>query len=303
MSLCDIENKAKICRITCGWKKPELPIDWVRLYWRDVHSPAISRRLGIFDYRHYQYDNVIENLLSHIDDISYSCDINEQLMWTSDVRYKSEQDLSLFDSSPIDEAKKALLGDIDLIVDKSTTYRAVNSNAHTFIDISKTSTPQGSYNLPTFVLFLKKKSKEEEFRNFLNSLSLNLSGHNGVIRLRLSLFDEPDMDKEKKAGYPIKTHPKEQQYQASIELVLDKFERGKELFTDINESLAKEHIKEIHTYPVRAVYTSIYASKPTIVGLRGYPAYQAIKALNADNQKNPFLLEWMYGDIAKEFND
>ena len=301
MSLCDIENKAKICRITCGWKKPELPIDWVRLYWRDVHSPAISRRLGIFDYRHYQYDNVVENLLSHVDGINYSCDIKQQLMWTSDVRYKSQDDLNLFDSSPMNKAKDSLLGDIDLIVDKSTTYRSVNTNAYTFVDNSGIATPQGSYNSPTFVLFFRKNSNEKDFRSFLHNLSLNLSTHNGVIRLRLSLFDAPDMEKERKAGYPIKTHPKEQQYHASIELVLDTFVRGEELSKNINKTQIKDHVKEIHAYPVRAVYTSIYSSNPTIVGLRGYPAYQAIQALNAVNQKDPFLLEWMYGDVAKEF--
>ena len=70
---------------------------------------------------------------------------------------------------------------------------------------------------------------------------------------------------------------------------------------NINKTQIKDHVKEIHAYPVRAVYTSIYSSNPTIVGLRGYPAYQAIQALNAANQKDPFLLEWMYGDVAKEF--
>ncbi|MFT7287949.1 MAG: hypothetical protein ACI87W_002064 [Halieaceae bacterium] len=59
------------------------------------------------------------------------------------------------------------------------------------------------------------------------------------------------------------------------------------------------HISTIHSYPVRAVYTSNYNGKPTLVGLRGYPAYEALMALNADNQRQTSLLEWMYGDIAE----
>ena len=47
-TLTDVENRAGLARITCGWKKADLPLEWVRRYWRDVHSPAITRRAGIF---------------------------------------------------------------------------------------------------------------------------------------------------------------------------------------------------------------------------------------------------------------
>ena len=303
MSLCNVENQAKICRITCGWKKSELPMEWVWLYWRDVHSPAISRRLGIYDYRHYQYDLVEEQLLRKINEVNYSCPINEQLMWTSDVRYENQDKLNLFDESPLGEAKTALLGDIELIVDKSTTYRAVNKNAFTFTDISEIKEPQGSYNNPAFKLFFRRKSNQIEFRKFLLSVAQEWAKKNGVIRLRLSLFDAPDMEKERKAGYPIKTHNASQQYHASIELVLNKFSTGKDLIEAKDITIFLENIKDIHTYPIKSLYTSIYNGKPTIVGLRGYPAYQAMTALNAANQKNSSLLKWMYGNIAQGFKD
>jgi len=300
MSLSRIENKAELCRITCGWKKPELPIDWVRLYWRDVHSPAISRRQGIYDYRHYQYDFVEINLLRTINGIDYKCPANEQLMWTSDVRYLSENALKIFDKSPSGEPKENLLGDIELIVDKSTTYRAIKENGFTFVDNTGVPTPQGSCPSPTFALFFRKRSNEQDFRNFLRKTSENWSSKAGVIRLRLSLFDAPDMEKERQAGYPVKTHPEHQQYQASIEISLDTFIRGLELVSQKEEKEFSKHIKAIHAYPVRSIYTSIYNGKPTIVGLRGFPAYQAIMALKAKNQVSPSLLEWMYGSIAKE---
>ena len=65
-TLSDIENRAGLARITCGWKKAELPLSRVRRYWRDVHSPAISRRAGIYDYRHYQYDEVDPELFGAV---------------------------------------------------------------------------------------------------------------------------------------------------------------------------------------------------------------------------------------------
>jgi len=49
---------------------------------------------------------------------------------------------------------------------------------------------------------------------------------------------------------------------------------------------------------VRVVYTSNYGGRPTLVGLRGYPAYEAIQALGAENQRQPSLLEWMNGPVV-----
>lgn len=299
MTLADIENQAGLCRITCGWKKPELPIDWVRRYWRDVHSPAIARRAGIYDYRHYQYDPVRDDVLAPIAGIQYDAPAMEQLMWTSDVRYRDEAALALFDKSPEGKPKADILGDIDIIVDQSTTYRAVGENALTYVDDTGVPMPQGPCASPTFALFIRSRSGEDDFRACLRKVAEAWSQKKGVLRLRLSVFDAPDMEKERQAGYPVKTHPVDRQYQACIDLSLDTEERGQSLLEQSDGIDYAAHISTIHTYPVRVVYTSNYNGKPTLVGLRGYPAYEALTALDADNQRQTSLLEWMYGDVAK----
>lgn len=300
MTLADVENKAGLCRITCGWKKPELPIDWVRRYWRDVHSPAIARRAGIYDYRHYQYDPVVAGFLLPVEGIEYDAPPLEQLMWTSDVRYRDEAALAVFDKSPEGKAKADILGDIDIIVDQSTTYRAVNENALTYVDDTGVAMPQGSYPSPTYALFIRSRGNEDSFRACMRQVAELWSGKTGVLRLRLSLFDAPDMEKERKAGYPVKTHPVERQYQAWIELTVDTNVRGQTLISDDDDIDYASHLLAIHAYPVRAIYTSNYNGKPTLVGLRGYLAYQALTALNAENQRQTSLLTWMYGDVAKD---
>ncbi|MYH34259.1 MAG: hypothetical protein F4013_04120 [Gammaproteobacteria bacterium] len=108
------------------------------------------------------------------------------------------------------------------------------------------------------------------------------------------------MEAERKAGYPIKTHPAEQQYQATIEIVLSEREVGRDLLSDRVGVDWAGPIRTIHAYPVAACYTSVYAGRPTLVGLRGYAAHQAIGALGADNQTEPGLLEWMYGPVASD---
>lgn len=299
-TLTDIENRAGLARITCGWKKPELPLDRVRRYWRDVHSPAISRRAGIYDYRHYQYDEVDPALLGSVGGVELECPPGEQLMWNSDVRYFDEAGLAAFDATPPPEVKPHLLGDIDLIVDRSTTYRAVGANAHTYVDRTGDATPQGPPANPAYALFMRRRADETSFRECVRTLARRWSVFEGVLRVRMSLFEVPDMEAERKAGYPIKTHPVEQQYQATVELVLNEKRVGRELLGGgVGVDLAGA-IRTIHAYPVAACYTSVYAGRPTLVGLRGYAAHQAIGALGADNQTEPGLLQWMYGAVARD---
>jgi hypothetical protein len=294
----ETENRASLARITCGWKKPELPLDWVRRYWRDVHSPAIARRAGVYDYRHSQFDAVTPDLLSPIADVGYACDPLAQLMWLSDVRYENDEGLNAFGVSPDGEVKAHLLGDIELIVDQSTTYRAVGENARTLIDKTGIATPQGAPKSPTFGLFFRQRGDEPSFRACVTRMAEQWAGMAGVLRLRLNLFEVPDMEAERKAGYPIKTHPVERQYQAWMELTLADISVGKALVSPDSGIDYAAHIGEIHAYPVISHYVFNYGGRPTLVGLRGYSAYEAIQALDAANQRQPSLLTWMYGDVV-----
>jgi hypothetical protein len=121
----------------------------------------------------------------------------------------------------------------------------------------------------TFSLFVRQRADEPSFRRCLQALAQRWANAPGVLRVRLSLFEVPDMEAERKAGYPVKTHPPAQ------------------------------HVREIHAYPVLHLYTSVYAGHPTLVGLRGWPAWDAIQGLDARNACAPELLEWMYGPVAR----
>ena len=103
-AMLEVENTAGLTRVTCGWKKPRLSLDWVRCFWRDVHSPAIARRAGVYDYRHSQFDPVRSDVFHSLRDVEYTCPANEQLMWLSDVRYRDEDALVAFARSPDGEA-------------------------------------------------------------------------------------------------------------------------------------------------------------------------------------------------------
>ncbi len=291
----DTENRAGIARITCGWKKPELPLDAVRRYWRDVHSPAISRRDGLWEYRHYQFDAVDADLFGALPGIDTACPPHQQLMWTSDVRYENDAALAAFGVSPDNTVKAHLLADIDLLVDQSTTYKSVGDRAVTLVDRTGDPTPQGPPRMPSFGVFLRQRGDDEAaFHDRVRALAARWAEADGVLRVRLSLFEAPDMEAEKKAGYPIKTHPKELQYQAWIDLVLSDPARARGLLGPDDAAA----IATLHAYPVAALYTSVWGGRPTIVGLRGYPAFDAIRSFDAVGQREPALLEWMYGPVA-----
>jgi hypothetical protein len=293
----DTENQASICRVTCGWKKPELPLEVVRRYWRDVHSPSIARRAGIWDYRHFQYDPVDDDLFAPVPGVGLSAPDGEQLMWTSDVRYRDEAALAEFGRSPSPEILPGILGDIDLIVHQSTTYKAIGANAVTLKDGTGTTTPQGLPRTPTYQVFFRSRSDEPAFRAAMSALAHAWAAEPGVLRLRLSLLDAPDMEAERKAGYPVKTHPVERQYQAWIDLVLDARASGRDLLL-ATPDLA-DHVHTVHAYPVTTLCTFNYAGRPTLAGLRGFPAWEALTSLGGWHQARPEILEWMYGDVAR----
>ena len=166
--------------------------------------------------------------------------------------------------------------------------------------LGRDATPQGPPDRPSYAIFLRQRSVEADFRGRVRDLCQHWAESTGVVRVRMSLFEVPDMEAERKAGYPIKTHPVEQQYQAMIDLVIEDRAVAKQLIDPARGVDVAADISTIHAYPVAACYTSVYGGRPTIVGLRGYPAHQAIEALGAANQKQISLLEWIYGPVAKD---
>ena len=287
------ENRSTLSRVTCGWKKAHLPLEAVRRYWRDVHSPAISRREGLYEYRHAQFDAVREEVFAATRAIDYGCPPAEQLMWLSDVRYFDDRGLAAFGQSPNAAVRAHLLADIDILVDKSTTYRAVGANAWTYKDETGNPAPAGPPAAPTFAVFLRQRgakgsaAPEEEaaFRSCVQSLAAAWSASAGVRRVRLSLFDVPDMEAERKAGYPIKTHPPEQQYQALIDLAVEHGADTQALIRSADADRLSERISAIHAYPVAGLYTFVRggpADVDRVTRLPGLPGDSGVRGRGAD---------------------
>jgi hypothetical protein len=295
--LADIENGAGISRVTCGWKLPHLSLEAVRPYWRDAHSPAIARRAGLYEYRHYPLDPIEGDLFAPVEGVDLVGRPGEQLMWLSDVRYRDEAAMEASASTPGPAERAKILCDIDMIVDKSTTYKVLGRNARTLLDSTGERAPSGPAPRPTHEVFFRRRGEEASFREAVTRLAESWAATAGVRRVRFNLFETPDMEAERLAGYPVKTHPMEMQYQAWIDLAVD---HG----AAVRGSLAAQpgfadHVLAVHAYVAPAVYTFNWNGRPTLAGLRGYPAFEAIRALGAEHQTDVGLLEWMYGAAAR----
>jgi hypothetical protein len=298
IDLAAVENRAFLARVTCGWKKPHLDLAVVRPYWRDAHSPAIARRAGIYEYRHYPLDPIDASLFAAVADVDLAGKPDEQLMWLSDVRYADEAGLQEFSASPDPAVRAQMLADIDLIVDQSTTYRVIGANGRTLVDTTGDGAPAGPVRWPTFGIFFRQRGPQSPFRETVSALAAAWAGRPGVRRLRLSVFEVPDMAAERASGYPIKTHAPHRQYQAWIDLSIEDRRLCAPFLSDAGREL-HQSIAAVHAYTAPAVYTFNYGGHPTLAGLRGYPAHAAIQALGAEHQKSPMLLEWMYGAVAR----
>ena len=293
-----IENRAAIARTTCGWPKAGLDREAVRRYWRDVHSPAISRRAGVYQYRHSPFDPVDPAVFDEVAGVEMMCPADKQIQWQSDVVYLDEEGMGEFMRSPADpEVVGLLLGDIEMIVDKSTTYKAFDDNLHTYVDRTGDPTPLGPVPSPRYGVFFRQRAGagEADFRSVLRTLASAWAEAAGVARVRMNLFEVPDMEAERKAGYPVKTHPVEQQYQAWIDLVVDDVPSARPLLK-AGAGLA-DVAGVVHAYPVPAIYTFVFGGRATLAGIRGYAAHDAIEAFDAVHQKDTRLLEWMYGSV------
>ena len=306
IDIAEIENRATVSRTTAGVYKFHgidlAGMDLLHRYSRDVHAPAISRRPGIHLYRHFDFGPIREDLFAPIDGVGYTFPEAKRLTGAGHLDYLDDRALQAFYDSPdTDEVRKHLLDDIYVLggpPGRTTTYRTTAGNAHTYVDRTGNPTPQGPEELPHYAVFLRGRDDEAGLRNFVRSIAQRWSGETGVLRVRQYLFDVPDMQVESNAGYPVFPAPADEHYEAWIDLVIEDDAVAAQLISPSDGVDYAGALSEIHVQPVPVIYTYVWDGRPTDVSLRGYPAYELIKQLKAENQKEPSLLRWMYGPVV-----
>lgn len=288
------ENTAPLTSTVFGWWRQDIPLEVSYRYWRDVHAVTIARAPGIYQYRLLHLAPNRSDLWSVLEGIEYTIPDADRPHGVAQILFLSQDDLQTFGSSEL--ITKYVHQDEQNLCDRNVTMSSIAGNARTYIDRTGEATPNGEPAFPSFMVCIKQADRieVEEFRHHLaEQIARPWSEQAEVMRLRLHLL-EPFKESE---NSPCVSHQwlPEQHYQAWIELVLQEAV-GKQLFSSREHA---KYIRAIHTFPIAAKYTIVWGGKPTIVGLRGFPAVQAIEQAGANNQKTTELLETLYGKVVR----
>lgn len=296
------ENAALITSTVFGGWRKDVPLEVSYRYWRDVHSVTLARAPGLYQYRLLHLAPNRSDLWSTLEGIDRTLP-EEQPHGIAQILFLSKDDLLTFGSSEL--VTKYIHQDEQNLCDRNVTLSSIASNAHTYSDRTKEATPNGEPAYPSFVLCVKQADSTdiEQFRQYLvERIVLPWSQQDEVMRLRLHVL-EPYSESE---NSPCVSHdwPQVKNYQAWIELMLRDEAAIEQLFLSSGDTRERaQYLKAIHTFPIVARYTLVYDGKPTIAGLRGFPAWQAIQQAGAENQKATDLLETLYGTVVRGWHN
>jgi len=294
----DTENSCLYNTSVYAWLRTDIPLEIGHTYWRDIHGTLISRIPGTFLYRQLHMSPAINILSANFQKYVKPVDPADQPQGLAHTFYHDEAGRQRFFDHPM--TKKYMVQDEVKLVKANATCWSKGDNARTLKDTSNNLSPQGkpiNDEYAVSLIFRGGTSANTRKENLIR-LSNQLNQHAKVTRLRYHLLEEYD-DEHFPEGQVGHRRPVDVRYNAWIELgVQSNTDLAKVLEPDLLEIL--NNLDTIHIYPIFDKYTIMAKGKATIVGLKGYPAYQTILAAGANNQLDPGLLEDVYGKVPKE---
>jgi hypothetical protein len=293
-----VENAAELALTAFCWWRADVPQEVCEIYWRDVHGIMFARAPGLWQARQLRLAANRPDLWPAVQGISIEVADAAQPQGVGHALFLSEAGLNSFSGHPL--PWEVIPNDARNFIGRIGALLSSPGGGRTLSDRINQPAMQGTPPVPTFMLGFVPRAgtaSPEQFHRYLSESGARpWSRHPGVMRLReepLPPYGESAMSSP---GVPHQW-PSDETYLGWIELaVRDEGLAGELLEGTASDGFA-ERIAAIHTYPVREVYTIVSAGRPTEVGLRGYPAVQAITAAGADNQRNEAVLKLLYGDV------
>jgi hypothetical protein len=293
----EIENSCAFNTTVYAWLRDDISLEVGHAYWRDIHGTLISRIPGTYLYRQLHLSPAINVLSEKFQKYVKPVAAKDQPQGIAHTFYLNEAGRDRFFNHPL--TKAYMVEDEVNLVRINATLWSENDNARTLKDTSNNLVPQGNpVNDEYAVSFIfKPESSAKQRKENLLRLSRSLTGKEGVIRLRYHLLE--DYDDEHFPDTLVPHHrPISVRYNAWIELgVQPKTNLAGILEPDLTDII--HDIDTIHINPIFDKYTIMAKEKATIVGLKGYPAYQTILAAGAKNQLREDLLHDIYGDVPR----
>lgn len=289
------ENKAKVATTFFAWWRTDIPKDLSYKYWRDIHGVWAARTPGFYQYRQLHLDNVEASLLADLAGIETDLPTQDQPNGIAHIFYSSAFHVKLL---RLPFAVKQAEMDEAYFVSRNAFQKSVLPLSRTYVDKINNPDTNGPLKQPRYILAFKKNKgvSKEDFSHFIvKNLAEPWSKQEQVQRLRLEIM-EPYTEIPSSPNGTDHSWDKDKQYQAWIELVLSENENFSRLFDQVAD--LQKYVSAIHAYPVREIYTLVYNGKPTLVGLRGYPAAEIIQEVGAEFQASKQVLKFTYGSAV-----
>lgn len=275
----------------------DLPLDLVFRYWRDVHGVLAARIEGIEQYWQHHLGPPDPFLWPETPGVVRAPEPHLTLEGFAEVTFRSAEVGAAMAEDP---AARRLQQDERNVFRGTFLHSTAPGNTATLKDTRASNTPQGDDGLFRAVLLLRQTrgAAPDGFRDYVRDrLAPVLADAPDAIKLRLHLF-EPYTGAWDTPGVE-NALAVDESWQGWLELVFPDRARAAAALRSapVTEVLADapDWLAAVHAYPVAEVWTPVYRNRPTHIGLRGYPAYQTIQAVGADNQKTLPVLQLLFG--------
>lgn len=299
-STADLENRAELALTAFCWWRADIPREVCEAYWRDVHGIMFARVAGLWQYRQLRLAALRADLGPAVEGVSFDVAVAAQPHGMPHGLFLSAADLAKFGDNPL--ARETIPNDAHHFIGRIGAQLSAPRRGRTLVDRMNDPALQGPPPVPCFVLcFVPRVKREpaEAFHDYLvEQVARPWSGHPDVMRLRVEPLPAYEQSVMASPGVAHEW-PSGDTYLGWIELgVRSEAVVGELLASAAGRGLAR-YAAAVHTYPIREVYTLISAGRPTDVGLRGYPAVQAIIAAGADGQRSEAMLRLLFGEAAR----
>lgn len=258
-------------------------------YFRDVHGVVGARAPYFYRYWQHHYDPARGGVFPKLDGIEYECAEADQIDAIAHVFHRSSEER--MSAKRRGSRTAELIGlDEQNPFESTFIYFADEGDSITYVDGIENPVHSGPQSLIKFFVWVKKNHavSDANFREYMaKTFAPALAGSDLLLRLRLNLFEPYDNEAWTTPNVNHHRAP-EQQYQACFEVAFQNHLEMKQFFASGEYEATTEdqpkHIRTLHAFPERAMYSYVYDGELTPVAQRGYPAIELIGQFGAFNQ-------------------
>lgn len=262
------------------WKRPDLALNAFDDYWRDVHGPVCARLPGQFQYWQHHVAG------------ADSMPAGGAFDGIAELTFRSASDRQIwFDAAAI------LMDDEHNIFSKAIGYVTLEGNSTTFVDRLPVGDPNGETQATKFHILVRRRpgASVDDFRRFLREeFAPSLARNDSVRKLRLHLFETPDVSRPGAAGV-IHDEAPDDQYQAAFEIAVDDDAAMRRVETGDEFARLTRFAASVVRFHERSSYAFVYGGQMTLAGQRGSRTAELIGRLGAVNQLAPDIRDLMVG--------